>query len=232
METRRVTCAALHPDPAVAMREAENWPYPIQGYKCYDELIEAESKKPLGERIDYALIVTPNHVHFDPAKKLLQAGIPVMCEKPLTITVEEADELVRLVRAKNIPFCTAHTYIGHWTTRLSRFIVQSGLLGEIRWVDAYYLQGWLFERAEDKGVVQAEWRVDPKRAGASGCGGDIGTHALMQLRYCTGLEIRRVSAHLETFLPNPASGRPLHRLRRVEQRRPGPRARQPDPCGA
>jgi predicted dehydrogenase len=200
--TRHVTCAALHPDAVVAMREAENWPYPIHGYRCYDEMIEAEAKKPRGERIDYALIVTPNHVHFDPAKKLLEAGIPVMCEKPLTITVEEADELVRLVRAKNIPFCTAHTYIGHWTTRLSRFIVQSGLLGEIRWVDAYYLQGWLFERAEDKGVVQAEWRVDPKRAGASGCGGDIGTHALMQLRYCTGLELRRLSAHLETFLPN------------------------------
>jgi len=184
------------------MREAENWPFPIQGYRCYDEMIESESKKPRGEQIDYALIVTPNHVHFDPAKKLLEAGIPVMCEKPLTMTVEEADELVRLVRGRNIPFCTAHTYIGHWTTRLSQFIVRGGLLGEIRWVDAYYLQGWLFDKAEDKGVLQAEWRVDPKRAGASGCGGDIGTHALMQLRYCTGLEIRRLAAFLETFLPN------------------------------
>jgi predicted dehydrogenase len=200
--TRRVVAAALHPDPQVAMREAENWAYPIRGYKSYDEMIAAETKKPVGERIDYALIVTPNHVHYDPAKKCVQAGIPVFCEKPLTVSLEEADDLVGLVKKHNVPFGVAHTYLGHWTSRLSRHIVRSGLLGEVRWVDAYYLQGWLYERTEDKGVMQAEWRVDPKRAGASGCGGDIGTHALMQLRYVTGLEVKRVSAHLETFIPN------------------------------
>ena len=200
--TRRVVAAALHPDPQVAMREAENWAYPIRGYKSYDEMIAAETKKPAGERIDYALIVTPNHVHYDPARKCVQAGIPVFCEKPLTVTLEEADDLVGLVKKHNVPFGVAHTYLGHWTSRLSRHIVRSGLLGEVRWVDAYYLQGWLYERTEDKGVMQAEWRVDPKRAGASGCGGDIGTHALMQLRYVTALEVKRVSAHLETFIPN------------------------------
>ncbi len=200
--TRRVTCAALHPDPAVAMKEAESWPYPIQGYTSYDEMIAAESKKPVGERIDYALIVTPNFVHFDPAKKLLEAGIPVFCEKPLTVTLEESETLAKLAKSKNIPFGVAHTYLGHWSSRLSRHIVRSGLLGEVRWVDAYYIQGWLFERTEDKGVMQAEWRVDPKRAGASGCGGDIGTHALMQLRYVTGLEVKRLQAHLEVFVQN------------------------------
>ncbi len=200
--TRRVTAAALHPDPGIALREADDWPYPIQGYGSYDEMIAAELKKPVGQRIDYALIVTPNHVHFDPAKKLLEAGIPVFCEKPLTVTLEESDELVRLVNRKRIPFCVAHTYLGHWSSRLARFIARSGILGEIRWIDAYYIQGWLFERAEDKGSIQAEWRVDPKRAGASGCGGDIGTHALMQLRYVTGLEVKRLSAHLESFVPN------------------------------
>lgn len=199
--TRRVVAAALHPDPQVALREAENWPYPIRGYKSYDEMIATESKKPIGERLDYVLIVTPNNVHYDPAKKCLQAGIPVFCEKPLTVTLQESDDLVRLVKEKNIPFGVAHTYLGHWTSRLARHIVRSGLLGEVRWVDAYYLQGWLFERTEDKGVMQAEWRVDPKRAGASGCGGDIGTHALMHLRYVTGLEVKRLSAHLETFVP-------------------------------
>ncbi|MGQ9589120.1 MAG: Gfo/Idh/MocA family protein [Planctomycetota bacterium] len=200
--TRRVVAGALFPDPKVALEEAERWSYPIRGYPSYDEMIQVESKKPIGERIDYAVIVTPNHVHFDPAKKCLQAGIPVFCEKPLTVTLEEADELVRLVRERNIPFGVAHTYLGHWTSRLARHIVRSGLLGRIRWVDAYYLQGWLFERTEDKGVVQAEWRVDPKRAGASGCGGDIGTHALMHLRYVTGLEVRRMFARLETFVEN------------------------------
>ncbi len=200
--TRRVVAAALHPDPAVAMKEAENWPYPIRGYKSYDEMIAAESKKPAGERLDYALIVTPNHVHYDPAKKCLEAGIPVFCEKPLTVTLQESEDLARIVKEKKIPFGVAHTYLGHWTTRLSRHIVRSGLLGEVRWVDAYYIQGWLFERAEDKNCMQAEWRVDPKRAGASGCGGDIGTHALMQLRYVTGLEVKRLSGHLEVFVKN------------------------------
>lgn len=203
--TRRVVAGALHPDPKIAMEEAENWPYPIQGYTSYDEMLEKESAKPAGEGLDYILIVTPNHVHFDPAKKALERGIPVFCEKPLTVTLEESDELVRIVKDKNIPFCTAHTYLGHWTTRLSRFIVRSGLIGEIRWVDAYYIQGWLADRTEDTGLQQAEWRVDPKRAGASCCGGDIGTHALMQLRYVTGLEITKLQAHLETYV----SGRAL-----------------------
>jgi predicted dehydrogenase len=200
--TRRVVAGALHPDPKVALEEAEGWPYPIRGYKSYDEMIAEESKKPAGERIDYVLIVTPNHVHFDPAKKCLLAGIPVFCEKPLTLKLEEADELIKLTKEKNIPFGVAHTYLGHWTTRFARHIVRSGLLGEVRWVDAYYIQGWLFERAEDKGVMQAEWRVDPTKAGASGCGGDIGTHALMQLRYVTGLEVKRLMGRLETFVSN------------------------------
>jgi predicted dehydrogenase len=198
--TRRVVAAALHPDPKVAMQEAADWPYPIRGYPSYDELIAAESKKPVGERIDYALIVTPNHVHFDPAMKCLAAGIPVFCEKPLTVTLDQADKLVAEVKQRKIPFGVAHTYLGHWTSRFARHIVRSGLLGDVRWVDAYYLQGWLADRTEDKGVMQAEWRVDPKRAGASCCGGDIGTHALMQLRYVTGLEVRRVRAQLETFV--------------------------------
>lgn len=198
--TRRVTAAALHPDPAVAMKEAEAWAYPIQGYKNYNEMLDAESKKPKGEGIDYVLIVTPNHVHFDPAKKFLEKGIPVFCEKPLTVTLAESDELCKIVNSKKIPFCTAHTYLGHWTSRLSRHIVTSGLLGKIRWVDAYYIQGWLTGRTEDQGVMQAEWRVDPKRAGGSCCGGDIGTHALMQLRYVTGLNVTKVQANLETFV--------------------------------
>jgi len=199
--TRRVVAAALHPDPQVAMREAQSWPYPIRGYPSYQEMIEQEGRRPPGERLDYVLIVTPNHVHFDPALRCLQAGIPVFCEKPLTVNLEEATRLLQEVRRRKIPFAVAHTYLGHWTSRLARFIVKSGLIGQVRWVDAYYLQGWLADRAEDRGVMQAEWRVDPKRAGLSCCGGDIGTHALMQLRYVTGLEVTRLRAQLETFVP-------------------------------
>ncbi|MFH1738169.1 MAG: Gfo/Idh/MocA family oxidoreductase [bacterium] len=198
---RRIVCGALHPDPKVAMKEAKNWPYPLKGYRSYDEMIEDQAQKPIGERIDYALIVTPNHVHFDPAMKCINAGIPVFCEKPLTTTLKEASELAKTVKRKKVPFGVAHTYLGHWTSRLSRHIVRSGLLGDVRWVDSYYIQGWLASRTEDTGNMQAEWRVDPKRAGGSCCGGDIGTHALMQLRYVTGLDVKKLSAQMETFLP-------------------------------
>jgi predicted dehydrogenase len=94
----------------------------------------------------------------------------------------------------------SHTYLGHWTSRLSRHIVRSGLLGDVRWVDAYYLQGWLATKLETTGNQQASWRTNPKTAGASCCGGDIGTHALMQLRYVTGLNLSKVSAQMETFV--------------------------------
>jgi len=202
--TRRVVAGALFPDPKIALEEAEKWPYPIKGYGSYDEMIAAQASLPEEERLDYVLIVTPNHVHFDPAVKALKAGIPVFCEKPLTVNLKQATELVKLQRKTGVPFGVAHTYLGHWTSRFSRFIVRSGLLGEIRWVDSYYLQGWLATKLEATGQQQAAWRVNPKLAGASGCGGDIGTHALMQLRYVTGLEITELSAQLERFVPGRA----------------------------
>jgi len=198
--TRRVVCAALHPDPEVAMSEAAKWPYPIKGYPSYDEMIRDQAKRPIGERIDYAVVVTPNFVHYDPAMKLVRAGIPVFCEKPLTITVAQAVNLERAVKKYRVPFGVAHTYLGHWSSRFSRWIVTSGKLGEVRWVDAYYLQGWLATRLEETGQMQASWRMDPKRAGASCCGGDIGSHAFMQLRFVTGLEVTSVRGIIETFL--------------------------------
>jgi predicted dehydrogenase len=198
--TRRIVAGALFPDPQIALEEAANWPYPIKGYASYDDMIAANATLPDDEKLDYILIVTPNFVHFDPAMKAMKAGIAVFCEKPLCLNLEEAAELVKTSRELNVPFALAHTYLGHWTTRLSRYIVQSGLLGDVRWVDSYYLQGWLASKLEATGQQQAAWRVDPKRAGGSGCGGDIGTHALMQLRYVTGLDVTEVSAHMETFV--------------------------------
>lgn len=198
--TRRVVAGALFPDPRIARAEAAQWPYPLKGYGSYDEMIAANAQLPEAEKLDYILIVTPNFVHFDPAMKAMKAGIAVFCEKPLCLNLKEATALVKTARQLNIPFCVAHTYVGHWTSRLSRYIVRSGLLGEVRWVDSSYLQGWLATRLEATGQQQASWRVDPKRAGGSGCGGDIGTHALMQLRYVTGLEVTALSAQLETFV--------------------------------
>ena len=198
--TRRVTAGALFPDPAVAIEEAAHWPYPLRGYGSYTEMIEAQAQLPHEERLDYILIVTPNHVHFDPAMKAIRAGIPVFCEKPLCLNLDEANKLVQAVRTAQLPFGVAHTYLGHWTTRLARYIVRKGLLGDVRWVDSYYIQGWLASKLEATGQQQAAWRTNPKLAGGSGCGGDIGTHALMHLRYITGLEVKSLSAQLETFV--------------------------------
>ena len=198
--TRRVTAAALSSNPKVGLEVAAAWPYPLKGYGSYDEMIAANASLPDDQKLDYVVITTPNHVHFDPAMKAMKAGIAVFCEKPLCLNLKEATELVKAVRKYKIPFGVAHTYLGHWTSRLSRYIVRSGLLGDVRWVDSYYLQGWLATRLEATGQVQASWRTNPKLAGASGCGGDIGTHALMQLRYVTGLEVTQLSAQLETFV--------------------------------
>lgn len=198
--TRRVTAGALFSDPEIALNEAANWPYPIRGYGSYNEMISANAMIPDDQKLDYILIVTPNYLHYDPAMKAINANIPVFCEKPLCLNLEEANNLVKAVREHNIPFGVAYTYVGYWTSRLSRYIVRAGLLGDIRWVDSYYLQDWLATKLEATGHQQASWRLDPKRAGSSGCGGDIGTHALMQLRYVTGLDVAEVSAQLETFV--------------------------------
>jgi predicted dehydrogenase len=198
--TRRVVCGALHQDPAMAMAEAEKWPYPIKGYPSYDEMIADQVRRPRGQRIDYALIVTPNFVHFDPALKLVKAGIPVFCEKPVTVDSRQAMALAKAVEKAKVPFGVAHTYVGHWSSGFARWVITSGLLGKVRWADAYYLQGWLATRVE-KVAAGAQWRTDPKKAGASCCGGDIGTHAFQQLRFVTGLEVTSVRGIIETFLP-------------------------------
>lgn len=195
-----MTAGALSSNRNRSLAAARDWAYPIRGYGSYAEMIEAQASLPTEERLDYVVITTPNHVHLDPAVRALKAGIPVFCEKPLTLNLEEAGRLVKTVRKAGIPFGVAHTYLGHWTTRLARYIVHKGLIGEVRWVDSAYLQGWLADKLEATGQTQASWRVDPKKAGGSGCGGDIGTHALMQLRYITGLDVSQLSAQLETFV--------------------------------
>jgi predicted dehydrogenase len=198
--TRRVVAAALSSNPKIALAEAVKWPYPIRGYASYDEMIAANSTMPDEQKLDYIVIVTPNDAHYDPAMKAMKAGIAVFCEKPLCLNLAEANGLVKTSHKLNIPFGVAHTYVGYWMSRLSRYIVRSGLLGEIRWVDSQYIQGWLATRLETTGNKGATWRLNPKRTGVSNCGGDIGTHALMQLRFVTGLEITELSAQLERLV--------------------------------
>src|SRR5258708_3876053 len=200
--TRRVVAAALFPDPKVALEEAANWPYPIKGYGSYDEMIAAGGSSSTNGKLDYIVIVTPNHVHYDPAMKAIKAGIAVFCEKPLCLNLKEANDLVKVVSKSKIPFGVAHTYLGHWTTRFSRYIVRAGLLGEVRWVDSCYLQGWLATKLEATGQMQAAWRTNPKLAGGSGCGGDIRTHAPMETRYVTGLGGDELYRQVERFRRN------------------------------
>lgn len=198
--TRRVTAGALSSNPERAVKAAANWPYPIRGYESFGTMVDGEVGMSKENRIDYVVIFTPDHAHFEPAKRFLEAGVPVFCEKPLTDSHSDSEALLKIVTEKQVPLCVAHTYLGHWTSRLARFIVRSGLLGEVRWSDANYLQSHVAVRSTKPGFRERKLPFDPSTVKSGNCGFSIGTHALMQLRYVTGLEVDSLSAHLETFV--------------------------------
>lgn len=196
--TRELVAGALRSTPESSMAAAGEWG--IQGYPDYAAMIAACRAGDL--ELDYVTIVTPNHAHFAPAKACLEAGIPLMCEKPMTFTVPESEELVKLVEANDIPFVLAHTYTGHPMMMAAKEMIAKGDIGEIRKVETWYNQGWLAEAIEvgPDAVQQAAWRTDPGRAGLSNCGGDIGTHAFMAATWLTGLTIERLRARLNRFV--------------------------------
>ena len=175
------------------------------GYPDWETMIKSESALPESERIDYVTIVTPNDAHFGPADAAAAAGIGVLCEKPLTTTLDEARRLPRQrPRPRIVPFVVAYTYTGFPMVMLARELVHHGEIGEIRKVEAWYPQGWLATKLEAENQKQASWRVDPSKAGGSGCGGDIGTHAYEFVRFATGLSAVRLQARLKTFVPGRA----------------------------
>jgi predicted dehydrogenase len=171
-----------------------------RGYQDFETMIREESRLPTNQRIDYVTIVTPNDSHYAAAKAALEGGFPVLCEKPLTLTLEESQDLVRIQKQTGLPFVVAYTYTGLPMVMLAREFVRNGDIGKVRKVEAWYPQGWLAGRTEDQGVQQAEWRVDPKKSGASGCGGDIGTHAYEFVRFVAGLSAVQVQGRLHTFV--------------------------------
>src|SRR5947209_10613707 len=175
-----------------------------RGYPDWQAMIKAEAALPESERIDYVTIVTPNDAHFGPADAAAAAGIGVLCEKPLTTTLDEARRLHATVRSQDVPFVVAYTYTGFPMVMLARELVKDGEIGEIRKVEAWYPQGWLATKLEAEDQKQAAWRVDPSRSGASGCGGDIGTHAYEFVRFAAGRSATRVRARLKTFVPGRA----------------------------
>lgn len=174
---------------------------PARVYGSYAEMAEAESKLPLGERIDFVSIVTPNSSHFAIAKTFLEAGFHIVCDKPMTMTVDEAEELCRLVKKHDAVFALTHNYTGYPMVKQARQLVNDGKLGTIRKIVVEYPQGWLATFLEAEGAKQAVWRTDPKQAGVSSAIGDIGSHAENLARYITGLEIERICADLTTFVP-------------------------------
>ena len=195
--TRELVAGALRSNPKASLEEAKAWG--IQGYPDYSAMLQAREKGELD--LDYVTIVTPNNAHFGPAKACLEAGLPVVCEKPMTLTVEESEKLVALQHKKKVPFVLAHTYTGHPMMMFARELIKSGEIGTIRKIESYYSQGWLASALEKDGQQQASWRTDPKRTGISNCGGDIGTHAFVAATWVSGLQVKKVSARLNSFVP-------------------------------
>ncbi len=173
---------------------------PGRCYATYEALILGEKALPAGVRIDFIVIVTPNHLHFAPAKLALENGIHVVSDKPATFDLAQASELAALVKKTGLVYAITHNYTGYPLVKEARALVRSGRLGAIRKVIAEYPQGWLATRLEDSGQKQAGWRTDPARSGAAGCVGDIGTHAENLAEYVTGLKIRELAADLTTFV--------------------------------
>ena len=169
-------------------------------YGDYTEMIEKELKRPVGERMDFVTICTPNNWHFPIARDFLEAGFHVMCEKPMTLTTKEARSLVKIVKKTRCVFGLMHNYTGYPMVKLARDRVKNGELGKIRKIVVQYPQGWLATALEKTGQRQASWRTDPKQSGASGCGGDIGTHAENLAEYITGLKMTHLCAELTSFV--------------------------------
>lgn len=174
-------------------------------YGSYEEMFRQEASLPAEERMDFVSIVAPNFMHYPVAAAALDAGFHVVCDKPMTMTLEEAKKLQQRVRETGLLFCLTHNYTGYPMVKEARHLVSSGQIGKIRRVVVEYPQGWMALPLEAGGQKQADWRTDPARAGVSFTMGDIGSHCANLAEYITGLEIEEVCADLTSFV----SGRAL-----------------------
>ena len=179
---------------------------PSRGYTSYKEMATAEAALPIGERIDFVTIVARNDLHYPVAKAFLEAGIHIVCEKPMAFSLAEAKELKKLVNQSGLVFALTHNYTGYPMVKEARAMVKAGKLGRILKIVAEYPQGYAIGAIKEQadGAI-SNWRMDPSIAGISNCIGDIGSHAENLVRYITGLELEQVAADLNTFIP----GRPL-----------------------
>lgn len=201
-----LVAGALSSNPERAKASAPSYDIAAdRAYSSYAELFEKEKAKPDGERVDFVSIATPNHTHFEIAKAAVEAGFNVMCDKPMTFDMAQAEELVKAVEASDSIFAVTHNYTGYPLVRQAREMILGGELGEINAIRSNYIQGWLRTRLEAEDQKQAAWRTDPSKSGAAGAFGDIGTHAYNLGRYMTGLLPESISCHLRIF----AEGRQL-----------------------
>ena len=201
-----LVAGALSSDPQRARDSAGDYGIaPERAYGSYQEMIDGELALDESERIDFISIATPNHTHFEIAKAAVEAGFNVVCDKPLTFDLPQAEELAALVEQHKVVFAVTHNYTGYPLVRQAREMVQSGELGEIQAIRACYIQGWLRTRLELEDQKQASWRTDPAKSGAAGCFGDIGTHAYNLGRFISGVLPDEVSCTLKIF----AEGRQL-----------------------
>ena len=196
-----LVCGAFSSDPERSKASGADLFLPASRcYGTFQEMIKAEAKLPEGERMDFVSIVTPNHMHFPPAKMALENGFHVLSDKPATLNLAEAKKLAELVKKTSQLYGLTHNYTGYPLVKEARELIATGRLGKIRKVVVEYPQGWLATRIEASGQKQAAWRTDPKRSGAAGCIGDIGTHAENLAEYITGLKIEELAADLTSFV--------------------------------
>lgn len=196
-----LVCGAFSSNPQKS-REAGQALYlnPKRVYDSFSSMIAGEKKLPLGERMDFVSIVTPNHLHFTPAKEALENGFHVMIDKPITLSLDEAKKLKKVLDKSGLVLAVSHAYAGYPMVKEAKHLVKSGKIGKIRKIYVEYPQGWLATPIEKSGQKQAGWRTDPKKSGAGGAIGDIGTHAAHLAEYITGLAITEICADLNAVI--------------------------------
>ncbi len=199
-----LVAGALSSDPAKSKASAGDYDIPLErAYGSYKEMAEVEAKR--ADKVDFVSVATPNHTHFEIAKTFAEAGFNVICDKPLTFDLKQAEELMEVVKKTGVVFGVTHNYTGYPLVRQAREMVLNGELGEINAIRSCYIQGWLRTRLENDNQKQAAWRTDPAKSGAAGCFGDIGTHAYNLGRFISGLLPDQISCQLKAF----AAGRVL-----------------------
>lgn len=196
-------CCALSSDHKTAIDSGKELFLPDDRiYTSYEEMIEKESRLPEEERMQFVSIVTPNHLHFQPAMMALEHGFHVVIDKPITFSLDEARQLKQKVEETGLMLCLTHTYTGYPMVKQARKMVADGAFGEIRKIFVEYPQGWLSRLSEREGNAQAAWRTDPAKSGKAGAMGDIGTHAFNLAEYISGLKVAKLCADVNIVVPD------------------------------